>query len=97
MQSEEQKLAHIKTCFEQGEKDLANGLCVDGETFMDSLNDTYCKTKDGKIHKIWSNNIEEKTMHVYRHDEHFDAESTVTNVIRYDDIERTSDNLESLQ
>lgn len=47
----------------------------------------YCKTKAGKVYKIWSDNVEERTLNVYPEDEHFDAESTNTTVFRYDEVE----------
>lgn len=57
----------------------------------------YCKTKKGDIFKIWSDNTEEETMHVYPADENFDAESTITNVIAYSDIECVDSNLSILE
>jgi hypothetical protein len=53
----------------------------------------YCKTKSGKIFKVWSDNVDEETMHVYSVDEHFDVESTETQIFKYSEIDKVDSNL----
>jgi hypothetical protein len=57
------------------------------------MSNLYCKTKLGKIFKVWSDNTEEKTMHVHPSDEHFDAESTNCHIIKYSEIDKVDSNL----
>ncbi|MFS1428525.1 hypothetical protein LMH73_015590 [Vibrio splendidus] len=60
------------------------------------MSSLYCKTKTGKVYQIWSDNTDEQTMHVYPHDEQFDAESTVTTIINYSDILSTNQDKDKL-
>lgn len=57
----------------------------------------YCKTKSGKIFKIWSDNPDEKTMNVYPATENFDPEVTCTDEIPYSDVVKISDDYVSLK
>lgn len=61
------------------------------------MSNLYCKTKAGKFFKVWSNNVDEKTMHVYPHNEQFDAESTVTDIVQYSEIEKVDTRLSALE
>ncbi len=60
---------------------------------------TYIKLKNGKIWILWSDNVEEKTMHVYSLDrkDDWDAEWDRLTVINYSDVEMSDTNLTVLQ
>lgn len=53
----------------------------------------YCKTKSGNIFKIWSDNEDEETMHVYPADEQYYADSTNCEIIPYSEISATDSNI----
>ena len=61
------------------------------------MSNLYCKTKSGKIFKVWSDNVDEKTMNVFPYDEQFDAESTNTDIIPYADIDTANSDLSALE
>jgi hypothetical protein len=50
------------------------------------MSNLYCKTKNGEVFKVWSDNPSEQTMNVYPVEDIFDAESTNTTAIDYHDI-----------
>lgn len=37
--TDQEKNDYIRQCFEDGEKDYANGDCIDGKVFVDSLDE----------------------------------------------------------
>lgn len=47
---------------------------------------SYILTKNAKIYKVWSDNVEEFTYSVYDSEEEFDVFSTYLEVIHYSDI-----------
>ena len=61
------------------------------------MSNLYCKTKSGKVFKVWTDNTDEETMNVYPTDEQFDAESTNTKIVKYSEIEKVDSNLAILQ
>ncbi|KKL06849.1 hypothetical protein LCGC14_2591900 [marine sediment metagenome] len=60
---------------------------------------TYVKLKNGEIWILWSDNVEEETMHVYPLDrkDNWDVEWDKCTEINYSDIEMTDTNLVVLQ
>jgi hypothetical protein len=55
---------------------------------------TYCKLKDGREMVVFSDNIDEETMHVFSVDElpHYDPEWIICEEVPYSAIERTDTN-----
>ena len=60
---------------------------------------TYLKLRDGTIYVIWSDNIEEETMNVYKLEDRFtfDASYDDTKLISYSDILIIDSNLSVVQ
>lgn len=63
---------------------------------------TYCRLKNGKIMIVYSDNVDEKTMHLFELDEldelgNYDAEFLTTEEYCYSEIEQVSRDLDFLR
>lgn len=52
-----------------------------------------CQLKDGSIHNVWSDNVDEKTLSIYALEKDFDVEVDVADTVNYSDVEKTGDDL----
>ncbi|EPM4074261.1 hypothetical protein ACTJ25_004087 [Vibrio parahaemolyticus] len=50
--TDQEKNDYIRQCFEDGEKDYANGDCIDGKVFVDSLDEQIELEEDEEDKKI---------------------------------------------
>lgn len=56
--------------------------------------DRVIELKNGKKVRLWSDNVDEETMHVYDADEEFDAESTICDIVKYAEVKEQYLNIE---
>ncbi|EKO3686935.1 hypothetical protein P0F07_001732 [Vibrio metschnikovii] len=62
--TEQEKIDYIRQCFSDGDNDYANGDCIDGKAFMDSIDAEIERLEDEEDRKLILERWDDPTIEV---------------------------------